>query len=137
MMIQEMAANAAGSGELTASVVAGYVIVVLIQWVKKQRWIPFIDHCNTANINRFVAAFMALATSIGIHFKYDGSDGSLLVTGLSLSSILPLAGEAIRQFVVQQLIYKGAGFEAKSEKKAEESGSVDVRKYRSGTGDGA
>lgn len=100
--------------ELSANVVMAYVIVALIQWAKKQQWIPLVDF-DTARANRAIAALMAVVTSLGVHATYNGADGSLIVTGLSLGSIASFSGEALRQFIMQQLIYKGAGFEAKSE----------------------
>lgn len=118
--------------ELSANVVTGYVIVAVMQWAKKQRWIPMIDF-DTAKANRIIAAVMALAASVGIHAKYNGEDGSLLVTGLTLGTILPLAGEWLRQFIMQQLIYKGAGFEARSEVASGPSG-VDPKRFRSDAG---
>lgn len=109
--------------ELSANLVAAYLIVAAIQWAKKQQWIPLVDF-DTARANRVVAAVMAVVTSLGVHATYNGADGSLIVTGLSLSSMASFSGEALRQFIMQQLIYKGAGFEARSEAATETRGNV-------------
>ena len=120
--------------ELSANVVVGYVIVAVMQWAKRQPWIPMIDF-DSARANRVVAGILAVITSLGIHAQYNGADGSLLVTGLSWASILPLSGEALRQFILQQLIYKGAGFEARSEAAA--SGGIDPKRFTSAGSAGA
>lgn len=118
--------------ELSANVVIGYLIVSAIQWAKKQHWIPMIDF-DSARANRVVAALAALAGSLGIHATYNSAEGSLLITGLSLGTMLPMAGEWLRQFIVQQLIYKGAGFDAESTKLAA-GGGVDPKRFAAGPG---
>lgn len=118
--------------ELSANVVVGYVIVAVMQWAKRQAWIPMIDF-DSASVNRVVAGLLAVVTSLGIHAQYNGADGSLLVTGLSVASVLSFSGEALRQFILQQLIYKGAGFEARSEAAAG-SGSVNPKRFSGAAG---
>jgi len=93
--------------ELTASIIIGYVIVSLLEWAKGKSWVPLVNHFNSATANRTVAAVLAVISSIGIHAQYDGAAGSLVITGLTFATILPSIAEVIKQFVIQQMIYKG------------------------------
>ena len=94
------------SGELTAHLTTGAVVVYFIELLKKSRWATVLTP-DTRALNRIASAMLAAVASFGINWSYDPVVGQLVVTGLTWSMIMMSAWEFLKQFVVQQLIFDG------------------------------
>jgi hypothetical protein len=76
-----------------------------IQWLKNSRWFPFLQ--SGAKIaNRWASIIAALAVSVGIHYTWNPQDHSLLLTGLSLSTIGIGLFHVATQFFYQETGYQ-------------------------------
>ena len=81
------------------------VVVFIINWLKKSPYFPWITAQNT-RILRALAVVGAGAAGLGIHYVWNPSDHSLVITGLSLAGILTAAGIWLKSFVTQEIIYQ-------------------------------
>lgn len=57
---------------------------------------------------RLIAVAVAIASALGVHSSFDAAAGTLTITGLLLPGIWTAIGDSIRQFVLQQYIWKTA-----------------------------
>ena len=89
--------------ELSLQAILGYFVVTTMEWLKEKRWFPWISE-HTKTVNRIVAALAATAYSLGIHYQFDSTAGTLKISGLHLDPIR----DAVLGYVMQQLIYRGA-----------------------------
>ena len=87
--------------QLTLGVIVGYVIEVM----KGSDWFPWM-HTYTDRVNRLVSLVLAVVASLGIQYTYDATTGTLVLSGLTLSSLVPVAWEAVKQFVANEVAYK-------------------------------
>lgn len=87
-------------------VTAAGLIVMFIQWLKNTKWIPWINN-HTALATRLISWSAALATATGVHYMFDQEAGTLLFTGLSLTTIMAALWHWISSIVAQELIYRG------------------------------
>jgi hypothetical protein len=94
------------SGELTAHLTTGAVVVYVIEWLKASGWVPWI-RADSTTLNRLVSAVTAAAVAFGINWTYTPDTGTLVVQGLTLSSLALTFWEWLKQYVVQQLVYDG------------------------------
>jgi hypothetical protein len=85
----------------TAGVIANYVMRKFKEW----EWVPKIAD-GAGKINVAMAAVFALATSLGIHTEFDAQAGSLLITGLTWTSVFHFGGDWLRQLALQQFTYQ-------------------------------
>jgi len=98
--------NPALGDQLTASA----VVVFLMQWAKNATWFPFIQK-ETAALNRIVAVAMAAVSTLGVNYTWvHPSPGvwTITFTGVTLAGITGAAWAWLKQFAVQELIYRGA-----------------------------
>lgn len=79
----------------------GALTVAAMNWLKGQPWFP-----GKAKLNRSVAAFVAFCTSLGVHFVWNGTEHSLLITGLTLSVIAGTVYHWASQMATQEVIYQ-------------------------------
>jgi hypothetical protein len=96
------------SGELTSHLTAGAAIVYGLQWLKDAGWCPWLTS-DTKTINRVLSLVLAAMASAGINFMYDASleGGTLVIHGLSFSTVAHTLWEVFKQFTAQQMIYDG------------------------------
>ena len=94
------------TGELSAHLTTGAVIVYGIEWLKKSPWFSRITP-ETKVLNRIVSAVLAAIASVGISWQYDAHLGQLVITGLTWSTVAVSAWEFLKQFVMQQLVFDG------------------------------
>ena len=98
--------NPALGDQLTASA----VVVFLMQWAKNATWFPFIQK-ETAALNRIVAVAMAAVSTLGVNYTWvHPSPGvwTITFTGVTLAGITGAGWAWLKQFAVQELIYRGA-----------------------------
>lgn len=88
--------------QLTASA----VVVMLMQWFKDTKWVPFLD-AHTDVLNRAAAFIMAAVAAFGVHIEYDHVAGTALISGLGLASMAHGLWHWLTSVAVQELIYKG------------------------------
>lgn len=87
-------------------VTAAGLIVMLVQWVKNTKLVPWINN-HTALATRILSWAAAFATATGVHYMYDKEQGTLLFTGLTLSAVASSTWHWISSIVAQELIYRG------------------------------
>lgn len=96
-----------GSTEITGSAIAAYITAEIIQWAKCHPKVAMLQ-IDAKRLNRWMSALIAIVVSLGIHATFDRTTGVLTITGLFAGSIFDHIGEALRQWVFQQLIYRTA-----------------------------
>jgi hypothetical protein len=72
------------SPELTAHLTTGAVVVYLLEWAKRSKFMPI--SASTTAINRTLNILFAMAMAIGINWTYDPTAGTLIITGLTWSA---------------------------------------------------
>jgi hypothetical protein len=90
-------------GELTAHLTTGAVIVYALEWLKSSRWFSWLT-AETKTLNRAVSAILAGAAAVGINWTYS-QDGTLIITGVTVTAILTGGYEWLKQFAVQQMLF--------------------------------
>lgn len=90
--------------DLSAQLVVAGIVVYLFEMVKKAKWVPWITQ-DTKQLNKILAASVAALAALGIHWQFDPQSGTLLITGLTASSIQTAAWEYAKQLVLQQGFY--------------------------------
>ncbi len=81
-------------------------LIVFIQWLKKTPYFPWLSQ-QSAKANRLAAIVGSGLSSFGIHFNWSASNHSLLITGLSLTVVLPALYHWGIQFLYTHAGYKG------------------------------
>jgi len=92
--------------DFTAHLTLGAVAVYAIEHAKSSRLIPWMT-VDTKALNRIASVALAFATSIGIGYTYDSDAGTLVLSGLTLSSLALACWEWVKQYVVQQVLFDG------------------------------
>lgn len=86
------------------------IIAVIASWmlekVKSSPRVGLISHDSSLYFQRYAAAVVAFATSLGIHFQFDHTAGTLVITGLSLASLGHFVWGAVQQFIMQEVAYQ-------------------------------
>ena len=90
--------------DFTAHLTLGAVAVYAIEHAKSSGLVPWMT-ADTKTLNRLVNLITAFITSIGIGYTYDATAGTLVVSGLTLSSLALGLWELTKQYVVQQVLY--------------------------------
>lgn len=85
----------------TQMAVAG-IISLVIGWLKKSKWCPWIT-TETAKVNRVVMILLSGLGTLGIHFTYSHTAGTLLITGLTWATF----GAGLWHWVVQSFVTHG------------------------------
>ena len=84
---------------LTQATVA-YYVAATIEWLKHASWFPVLQpHMKRAQ--RWISIVVAIAAALGINYSFDAAAGTLLITGLTLSTI----GHGLIQFAMQEIAY--------------------------------
>ena len=94
------------TNEIMTHLTSGAVVVYAIQWAKSLSWFKWID-VDTKRVNIAVSAIAAIAVSLGISVVGDSGVGWTL-TIPPVAALGAGAWEAVKQFVLQQLLYDGA-----------------------------
>jgi len=77
---------------------AAAIITFVISSLKKSSWFPWLSH-ETANLNRMVSVVLSGVASIGLHASFDRQSHTLIITGLSLTTIAVGSYHWLVQFV--------------------------------------
>lgn len=81
------------------------VVVALIQWMKHSRYFPWFTK-EKVKLVRVVSVGLSFLAGLGIHWVWDPQNGSLIVTGLSMTGLAISAWVAIKQFVITEMTYQ-------------------------------
>ena len=94
------------TGEIMTHLTTGAVVVYGIQAAKALPWFKWID-VDTKKVNMAVSFLAAVAIALGITVVGDSTAGWTL-TIPPAATLAAGAWEAVKQFVLQQLLYDGA-----------------------------
>jgi hypothetical protein len=108
-VVQTSASGSTPSEVVTSTDISGnlyltMLVVPLLQLLKKSKN-PLFTWINS-NSAIWISAIVAFWGAIGIHFAYNPSDHSMLVTGLNWTGVLTGAVDWARQFISQHWGYK-------------------------------
>ena len=103
--------------QVLSQVVMAWVVTQAIQRLKRWKDLPWMT-ARTDTVNRIVGIILAFFASLGIMFTFDPEAGTLVVSGLTLSTVLAGVWTWVQQVVLQQIIYRGAVKETPVEAKA-------------------
>jgi len=90
--------------DTTAVLTASAVSVWIIQKLKNASWFKLVTP-DTKVMNLMASIFAAFLSATGIHITFN--TGTLTITGLALSAILPAVIAWFKSFVMNELIYQG------------------------------
>jgi hypothetical protein len=90
------------------------VVVVVMEWLKKAQWFPWIS-AQSDKVNKALGAFLAAVTAVGIHYTYDASTATLTFTGISFGALGHAFWHWLQSYAVQETVYKGAFHQTKGE----------------------
>lgn len=92
-----------GADLIFSQLVVSGLAAKAIEVLKHSKQIPWIN--NTTKIaNRVVSALVAGAAAVGIHFTFDHSGGTLVITGLTMAGMFHFAWEFVRSYAVQEYL---------------------------------
>lgn len=110
VLAQQIAPDAgsqATAHQLTSQFVLASVVSWIIQWVKDHPGLEWMDQ-YTPRLNRAVSILLAAVAVLGLQWTYDAVTGTLIVTGLTVTSITTAGWEWFKQFVLQETVYRAA-----------------------------
>jgi len=84
---------------LGTQVTAAAVVSFLIGFLKKQSWFPWLT-AESEKANRIAAVVLSGLAALGIHAQYTHAAGTLVITGLTLTTILSGAWHWLTQFAI-------------------------------------
>ena len=83
----------------------GAMVVYLLEWMKRTRWLSMITP-DTKALNRLISGAAAIVIALGIEWQYDPAIGGT-VTLPAMAIAVSSVWEALKQFISQQLIWDG------------------------------
>lgn len=92
------------TGEIMTHVTTGAVAVYAIEWAKRTPLLSWV-HADTKALNRALSGLLAVVAAVGIGWSYDSATGTLVVNGLTWGAIVATGWEAVKQFVLQQILF--------------------------------
>lgn len=94
------------TGEWGASVVYAWLASSGLEFLKRKPWFGVMSTKTTWGMQRAIGIALASATALGIHWNFDATAGTLMITGLYWEAIKQNAFEWLRQFVFQEIVYR-------------------------------
>lgn len=94
-------ANPLSTG-LGAAVIVPFVLETVKQWLP--RWTP--DAMNL--VMRALQWAAAIATTAGIRYTFNAEAGTLLIEGLTMGTLLSVAGQVFAQYKSFEVVYRAA-----------------------------
>lgn len=83
------------------------IVVYVMQAIKKSKWLSFVEE-GKPFMNRAVSIIAALFTHLGLSFTWNASNHSLLIAGLSISSIATFVWQWANHYAMQEVMYQVA-----------------------------
>ncbi len=91
---------------LATQLTTGGLVVMILEWLKGKKWAPFISH-YAPMLNKVTALVVSLVTAAGISYQWDAHNHTLMLGNLALGSIAAGLWIAVKQWVFQEMIYRG------------------------------
>jgi len=88
----------------TATGGTALMAALAIQALKNSGWATWFNR-ETGRANLFLSAVVAAVTSVGIHFAYDATAGTIVITGVTMAAAHALYQTSL-QFSAQHVWYK-------------------------------
>lgn len=88
------------------SVLLGLVMPVVIEYLKREPWVPFFK-LHGGWINGVLAAVLAAGQVVGVQVAFDAVGHTLQISGLDMVSMSTMAVTAFVAWLTQQLTYVG------------------------------
>ena len=89
---------------LPIQLTAGLVLVFFQNWLKQSKWFSLITY-ETTRANHLFAIALAVLATVGIHFTWVASAGSLTITGLNWSAMAAAFWPYLQQYIVTKTAY--------------------------------
>lgn len=86
-------------------VLIGIVATFVLQWLKHQAWFPLLNTWSEKWWKVTVSAIVAFCSALGVSFIFDPTVGTLLVTGLTWTTISYGIWAFVLSFATQHLTY--------------------------------
>ena len=67
--------------------------------------LPFFQH-QLANVKRVTAIGVAVGLSLGVHFAFNATAGTLIITGLTWPSLIHHLWDGAQSFTVQEFFHQ-------------------------------
>lgn len=94
--------------ELEAKMFFGFLSTLAYQWLKKSDRFGLITEDSSKAVQVVFGGIVAAATAAGVHFKFDGAAGTLLVTGLTAGAIWAALWETGTQWAFNEWAYRSS-----------------------------
>lgn len=96
----------AAENVLATQVTIGMLASGFLQFLKTQKWLPFINK-NSAGINHAILLATSFAGAVGVTFAWNATAHSLTINGLTLMGIIGGLWIWAKQWSVQFLVHRG------------------------------
>ena len=87
---------------LATQITVGAVIAFLVNWLKASKYAPWITQ-ETKVITGIVTVFLSAAGAVGVNFAWNGTDHTLIISGLTLTGIATIGWAWLKQYVMSHL----------------------------------
>jgi len=87
------------------------ISVAALQWLKSTRFFPWATQ-ETARFNRFLAVITSGIAALGVHLSWQSGTETgtyiVTITGATIGGVAAMGWVWIKQFVMQELVYRTA-----------------------------
>ena len=85
------------------------ISVAALQWLKSTKFFPWATQ-ETARFNRILAVIVSGVAALGVHFTWQSGPETgtyiVTITGATIGGVAAMAWVWIKQFVMQELVYR-------------------------------
>lgn len=89
--------------ETIVSLFFSVITPAIMQWLKTNPWVPFINRGRPV-FNTIFAALIAAGNVVGVTFLF--SDGTLTISGLEIAEMARLGATFVLTWAAQELVYR-------------------------------
>ncbi len=118
---------------LSTQIAVAYLTSNLLKVLKYQKWFPLMAQ-EAKVLNRIFAGFVAFVAAIGVHWTFDMTTGTMIITGLTMAGIAHAIWAWFEQFALQQGVFKL--IVQPEEVRQQNTGELPKTSLTTGTGDG-
>jgi hypothetical protein len=97
----------ASQNVLATQLTLGTIASGVLAYLKTAKWAPWFD-AHSKSINHIFLLISSAAGALGVHWTWDATNHSLIITGISAVAILHGLWEWTKQWTVQYLVQRGA-----------------------------
>lgn len=96
------------ANEWGGTMVWSFFSASIMEWLKNNQKIQFLTQDTAFWAKRVIGIVVAAAAALGVHYSYDASAGTLMITGLTSAGLWTMFTETARTWVSQELMYRVA-----------------------------